>query len=217
MITSTGMSSSIGCTDDRIRLGAPDPRDPATRDAILTSDVVLLTFEHPVNVIEEVMAMMRPDSQPVLVVDPTPPTDRPQLLYKHLGVVDYLVGGRWELERMLGDVSHTQATDVVRRLRSLGVRSVCVLEDFGCTVRSDGVDVEILPFPVALEGSPGAQDAFSAALAYRLISSHRAADRQDYLWATAAMVATQSFGDVPGAMPLVGEIDRIVRLVSEDR
>jgi ribokinase len=217
MITSTGMSSSIGCKDDRVRLGAPDPRNPAIRDAILTSDVVLLTFEHAVDVIEEVMATMRPDAPPLLVVDPTPPIDRPQLLYKHLGAVDYLVGGRWELERMMGDVNHGPDTDVVRRLRSLGVRSVCVLEDFGCTVRSDGVDVEILPYPVALEGSPGAQAAFAAALAYRLISSRRSADRQDYLWATAAMVATQSFGDVPGAMPLVGEIDRIVRLSSEDR
>lgn len=73
---------------------------------------------------------------------------------------------------------------------------------------------ETPPFAVALEGSPGAYAAFTAALAYRLVSSRRPADEHDYLWASAAMVATQSFGDIPGAMPEVDQIDRIVRLAS---
>ena len=81
---------------------------------------------------------------------------------------------------------------------------------------SDELETAITPFPTALDDAIGAHAAFSAALVYRLISTRRPAAEQDYVWATAAMVAAQSIGNVPGAMPLAHEIDRIVRLASEE-
>lgn len=217
MITSTGAAGLIGCRDDRIRLSAQDLRSARIRAAIAASDAVLLTFEQPITVIEQVMALVRRlDSRPLLVVHPSPPIDLPQYLYQYLGVVDYLAGTRKDLAAMVPEVATASTSDTAQRLRALGVRSVCATEDFRCTVWSDRVNSQIPAFPAAMEDSPGAQAAFAAALVYRLVSTRQPADEDDYIWATAAMVATQSFGDVPGAMPPVSEIDRIVRLASEE-
>ncbi|MFI7004570.1 PfkB family carbohydrate kinase [Nocardia sp. NPDC050175] len=217
MITSTGAAGLIGCRDDRIRLSARDLRSAPIRASIAASDAVLLTFEQPITVIEQVMALVRRlDSRPLLVVNPSPPIDLPQYLYQYLNVVDYLAGTSKNLAAMVPEVAAASISDTAQRLRALGVRSVCATEDFRCTVWSDPVNTQIPAFPAAMEDSPGAQAAFAAALVYRLVSTRRPADEDDYIWATAAMVATQSFGDVPGAMPPVSEIDRIVRLASEE-
>ncbi|MFI6041422.1 carbohydrate kinase family protein [Nocardia sp. NPDC051321] len=217
MITSTGAAGLIGCRDDRIRLSAQDLRSARIRAAIAASDAVLLTFEQPITVIEQVMALVRRlDWRPLLMVHPSPPIDLPQYLYQYLGVVDYLAGTSKDLAAMVPEVAAASTGDTAQRLRALGVRSICATEDFRCTVWSDRVNSQIPAFPAAMEDSPGAQAAFAAALVYRLVSTRRPADEDDYIWATAAMVATQSFGDVPGAMPPVSEIDRIVRLTSEE-
>ncbi|WP_433654181.1 PfkB family carbohydrate kinase [Nocardia sp. CA-128927] len=217
MITSTGAAGLIGCRDDRIRLSARDLRSAPIRASIAASDAVLLTFEQPITVIEQVMALVRRlDSRPLLVVNPSPPIDLPQYLYQYLNVVDYLAGTSKNLAAMVPEVAAASISDTAQRLRALGVRSVCATEDFRCTVWSDPVNTQIPAFPAAMEDSPGAQAAFAAALVYRLVSTRRPAAEDDYIWATAAMVATQSFGDVPGAMPPVSEIDRIVRLASEE-
>ncbi|MEU7143758.1 PfkB family carbohydrate kinase [Nocardia sp. NPDC046473] len=217
LVTSTGAASTIGCRDYRIRLSAQDLRSPVIRAAIEKSDAVLLTFEQPRPIIEQVMsAVRRMDDRPLLVVHPAPPVDLPQYLYQHLDVVDCLVGTSTDLAAMVPGTNTISAADTALRLRALGVRSVCAVEEFHCTVWSDRVNAEIPPFPAALEDSPGAQAAFAAALVYRLVSTHRPADGDDYVWATAAMVTTQSFGDVPEAMPSISDIDRIVRLGSEE-
>lgn len=217
IVAGTGAASTIGCKDERIRLSAQDLRSDAIRSAIATSDALLLTFEQPTGVIEQIMADLRGlRSRPLVVVHPAPPLDRPQYLYQYLGVVDYLVGGDKDLDALAmvseGATGETTAT----LLRALGVRAVCALQDFRCAVWSDEVSDRFHPFPTALEHSVGAYAAFSAALAYRLVSSRRPAARNDYVWATAAMVATQSVGDVPGAMPLVSEVERIFRLATEE-
>lgn len=218
LMTSTGAASHIGCRDYRIRLSAQDLRSPAIRAAIEQSDAVLLTFEHPRPVIEQVLATVRRMARrPLLVVHPSPAVDLPQYLYRHLDVVDYLAGTSADLAAMVPEANSTSVADTAQRLRTLGVRSVCAVEDFRCTVWSDRVNAEIPPFPAALEDSPGAQAAFAAALVYRLVSTRRPADGQDYAWATAATAATQSFGDVPDAMPFVSEIDRIYHLASKEK
>ncbi|MFG1793458.1 PfkB family carbohydrate kinase [Nocardia sp. NPDC049149] len=217
MITSTGAAGLIGCRDDRIRLSAHDLRSTRIRSAVAASDAVLLTFEQPSAVIEQVMSLVqRMEPRPLLVVHPGPPIALPQYLYRYLGAVDYLAGTSHDLAALVPEVAAASTTDTAQRLRALGVRSVCATEDFGCTVWSDRVNLQIPAFPAAMEDSPGAQAAFAAALVYRLVSTRRPADKDDYVWATAAMVATQSFGDVPGAMPPVSEIDRINRLASEE-
>ncbi|MFC9434202.1 carbohydrate kinase family protein [Nocardia sp. NPDC057030] len=218
LITSTGAASNIGCRDYRIRLSAQDLRSPVIHAAIEQSDAVLLTFEQPRPVIEQVLATVRRTAgRPLLVVHPSPSVDLPQYLYQYLDVVDYLAGTSADLAAMVPEANSTSVADTARRLRTLGVRSVCAVEDFRCTVWSDRVNAEIPPFPAALEDSPGAQAAFAAALVYRLVSTRRPAEGQDYVWATAATAATQSFGDVPDAMPLVSEIDRIFHLASKEK
>ncbi|MGQ4598942.1 PfkB family carbohydrate kinase [Nocardia sp. R6R-6] len=219
IVAGTGAASTIGCKDERIRLSAQDLRSDAIRGAIAASDAVLLTFEQPTAVLEQIMADLRGlRSRPLVVVHPAPPLDRPQYLYQHLGVVDYLVGGDKDLGALamvpaaVGDCGEKTAT----LLRALGVQAVCAIKDFRCAVWSDQLSDRFQPFPTALRDSVGAHAAFSAALVYRLVSTRRPAARNDYVWATAAMVATQSIGDVPGAMPLVSEIERIVKLASEE-
>ncbi|AFU02173.1 hypothetical protein AW168_24340 [Nocardia brasiliensis] len=217
LITSTGAAGFIGCRDDRIRLSAQDLRSPMINAALASSDAVLLTFEQPSPVLERVMSLVqRLSPRPLLVVHPAPSIGVPQYLYQYLGAVDYLAGTSKDLAAMVPDGAAASPAATAQRLRALGVRSVCAIEDFRCTVWSDRVSTQIPPFPAAMADSPGAQAAFAAALVYRLVSTRRPADENDYIWATAAMVATQSFGDVPGAMPPVSDIDRIVRLASEE-
>ncbi|WP_406277133.1 PfkB family carbohydrate kinase [Nocardia sp. NBC_00881] len=219
IIAGTGAASTIGCKDERIRLSAQDLRSAGIRNALAGSDAVLLTFEQPTGVIEQIMAELRClGTRPLVVVHPAPPLDRPQYLYQYLGAVDYLVGADKELGAlaMLPDGATGSGAQTATLLRALGVRSVCAIQDFRCAVWSDQVSAEFQPFPTALEDSVGAHAAFSAALVYRLVSTRRPAERNDYVWATAAMVATQSVGDVPGAMPLVSEVERIFRLATEE-
>ncbi|MGQ4615493.1 PfkB family carbohydrate kinase [Nocardia sp. R7R-8] len=219
VVARTGAASTIGCKDERIRLSAQELRSEAIRSAIATSDAVLLTFEQPTGVIEQIMAQLRglPD-RPLVVVHPAPRLDRPQYLYQHLAAVDYLVGGDRDLRAlaMAGEDATPGGEQTATRLRALGVGAVCAIQDFRCEVWSEQVSDRFQPFPTALEDSVGAHAAFSAALVYRLVSTRRPAERNDYVWATAAMVATQSIGDVPGAMPLVSEVERIYKLATEE-
>ncbi|WP_255665038.1 MULTISPECIES: PfkB family carbohydrate kinase [unclassified Nocardia] len=223
MVTRTGTAALITATDQRIRI---DPRDLALHDALATSDVVILTFGgQPIEMVEQVLELIRQlPNPPLLVVHPAPRVEQPQYLIPYFGVIDYLIGTRAELADLLPatfsgyDTADTQRdfdTDTAPRLRALGVATVCAIEGFACTVRSDDVNLDIARSPVALlEESPGAQAAFAAALAYRLITTGRTAERRDFEWATAAMAATQSFGDISGAMPTLHDIDRIANLES---
>lgn len=219
IVAGTGAASTIGCKDERIRLSAQDLRSDAIRSAIAASEAVLLTFEQPTGVIEQVMGQLRSlPRRPLVVVHPAPRLDRPQYLYQHLGVVDYLVGGDKDLHAlaMASDGVPANGEQTATRLRALGVGAVCAIQDFRCAVWSDQLSDRFQPFPTALDDSVGAHAAFSAALVYRLVSTRRPAARKDYVWATAAMVATQSIGDVPGAMPLVSEVERIYKLATEE-
>ncbi|MGW4091360.1 PfkB family carbohydrate kinase [Nocardia sp. NPDC004750] len=219
IVARTGAASTIGCKDERIRLSAQELRTDAIRSAIATADAVLLTFEQPTGVIEQIMGQLRElPRRPLVVVHPAPRLERPQYLYQHLGAVDYLVGGDKDLRAlaMAGDDATRCGEPTATRLRALGVGAVCAIQDFRCEVWSDQVSDRFQPFPTALEDSVGAHAAFSAALVYRLVSTRRPAERNDYVWATAAMVATQSIGDVPGAMPLVSEVERIYKLATEE-
>ncbi|MEU6831210.1 PfkB family carbohydrate kinase [Nocardia beijingensis] len=218
IVARTGAASRIGCKDERIRLSAFDLRTDAIRSALATSDAVILTFEQPAGVIEQIMAELRRlPKRPLVIVHPSPSLDRPQYLYQHLGVVDYVVGGADDLHAlaMAPEGATGDVTPTAMRLRALGVGAVCAIRGFRCEVWSDEVTDRFEPFPTVLDDSVGAHAAFSAALVHRLVTSRRVVTREDYVWATAAMVATQSIGDVPGAMPLPGEVERIFKLARE--
>ncbi|MGV9674252.1 PfkB family carbohydrate kinase [Nocardia sp. NPDC003482] len=216
IVTPTGERAHIPCKDPRLDLSVEDLDDPAVRAALTTADAVLLNFEHAPPVIERVLAEIGalPDP-PVLIVHVAPPLARPQLLYGHLGAITFLVGSPTELAMMLPD-SHAVGADPVQQLRMLGIETVCTLQNFGVSVRGATLDVDIPPLPALLTSSPGAHAAFSAALAYRVINSGVPVTETDFRFAAAAMIATQSLDDVPGAMPDLDRIHRILTIASEE-
>lgn len=212
IVAPSGEQAIIACKADPAVLTADDLNARAAQHALSAADAVLMSFEQPVPILEHVLATIGAlDHRPTLIVHAAPPVTRPERLYPHLRVVDYLIGTGEELRRLTG------TTEAAWQLRMHGVDTVCTIDDFGCAVRSDRLSLDIPPFPALLNGSPGAHAAFSAALAYRLLRSRHPADTGDFTWATAAMVATQSLDDVPSAMPQADRIDHIVKLASEER
>lgn len=228
IVGKTGIAGTIFCEDDRIRLTTAELTGPAVRAALTETDAVLVTLEPPLPVIERVLSILHTlPKRPTLLLTAAD-VETPQVLYRYLSTVDYLIGSTQELDSMVPEIPARSGAHIAQQLQMLGTRVVCVVEDFGCTVRSDRLALDIPRFQAAaLTDVPGSRGAFSAALVYRLLSRpavadgdggplRRVADEQDYTWATAAMVATQSFaGDVPGAMPTANEVDRIIRLTAE--
>lgn len=217
IVTATGAYGVIGRGDDAVRLSAEDLTTPAALAALTDCDALLLTFEQPTPVLEQVLRLLRAGARtrPRLFVQPTPPLEAPQYLYEFFDRIDYLIGTPGELAQLVGadpaaDGSETEE-QVVHRLRALGVDCVCVVEGLHCRVRSAALTLDV-PRPAAahLDESPGAPAAFVAALARRLAGhGWSAAEPADFAWATAAMAATQSFGEIPHAMPAAAQIDRI--------
>ncbi|MFJ4653549.1 carbohydrate kinase family protein [Nocardia sp. NPDC088792] len=210
----------------RVRLDGADLRVPARQQALTTADVVLVTFEQPAEVTVEtlrtVKAVRRTGGRgPQVILHPSPPVNSADQLRGLLGVidaVDYVIGTTWELRTMLPDSEGLTNPDVIaQRLRGLRVGTVCLLENYRCTVRSDSVHTTISAAQAAsLKDSPGARSAFAAALAYRFVLSRRAADIEDLRWATASMIATQNYIESPGVMPTVDEIDSVLHLAVEE-
>lgn len=213
VIAPNGESRIIGCRDSRVQLQDEDLHRPELRAALEASDAVILSFEQPPRVIEQVLSMvsqMRP--KPPIIVCPTPSMSVPQSLYQYLGAVDYLVGAAADLDALLPDVAAESADDIARLLRGLGVGTVCTVENFRCVVASDTAHTVIDHFPQVLKASVGAAAAFTGALAYRLVSTESPLTIADFVWSTAAMIPTQKLSPVAMSMPTVTEIDRIVRL-----
>ncbi|MET8654019.1 PfkB family carbohydrate kinase [Nocardia aurea] len=219
IIAGNGTSAVIGNVDDTVRVDREDLKTSAAQQAITEADAVLMTFEQPMTVIEHALEMLRavPDG-PWLLVQPTPSIPFPQYLYEHFDRIDYLIGSEQELRGLLSRsraVPHdsSSATDFAEQLLTLGIETVCTVQGFECTVHTtDRNVIDVRRFAAAqLHESLGARAAFMAALVQRLVTRERRADREAFLWATAAMVATQSFGDILGAMPDTGRIDRIAR------
>ena len=227
IVSRTGVTGTIACTDDRIRLTDTELTAPLVRAALTDSDAVLITLEPPLPVIEQALATVRSltNRPPVLVTSAK--IDTPQVLYRYLPYVDYLIGSVRELDYLVPEVPARSGPHIAEQLRMLGAQAVCVVEDFGCTVRADRLTLDIPRMQAAaLTDIPGSRSAFVGALIYRLLSgardhetadpARRLANEHDFAWATAAMVATQSFsGDIPGTMPTVDEVDRIIRLTAE--
>ncbi|MGF6888102.1 ribokinase [Nocardia sp. GAS34] len=215
IITPSGEPTIIACKADMAALSMEDLASPAAVQALSSADAVLMSFEQPVSILEHVLATLGGLAhRPIVMVHAAPPVTRPQRLYPHLRSVDYLIGSTEELRQLT--TLHGEE-DPVPQLRLLGVQTVCAIDDFGCSVRSDTIDLDVPPFPALLTGSPGAHAAFSAALAYRLLRSRQPAEASDFIWATAAMVATQSLDNVPSAMPPADRIDHIVKFASEEQ
>ncbi|RDI55401.1 PfkB family carbohydrate kinase [Nocardia mexicana] len=217
LVTSSGERRDIACPNERVRLTPDDLHTPDARHALAGSDAVLLTFEPPSAVVEDALDLVARESRPRLLVQPVPAIARPQRFYRRFDAIDYLIGTRGELDALAPMVPPSEPSsdgdaELARRLRILGARTVCMVEEFATSVRSDDLEIDIGRFPATLKDSPGAPAAFVAALAHRVVTRGHRADADDFVWATAAMAATQSTGAVSGAMPTVADVDRLVEL-----
>ncbi|WP_405164060.1 carbohydrate kinase family protein [Nocardia sp. NBC_01499] len=198
-----------------IRLTEDHLRTPAALAAFAASSAVLLTFEQPGDIVEQVLESLRvlPD-RPLVLLHPAPSDEAPRHLHRFLGMIDHLVGSPGELERVAQD-SGRSGGDTISRLRLLGSHSICVIEDFQASVHSDAVSAHIPRSSVGLEDAPGVRAVFSAALAYRLVTRSGPPTEQDFIWAAAAMVAARSGFTTMRDEELISDIDRIIRFTAE--
>ncbi|MFF2550149.1 carbohydrate kinase family protein [Nocardia sp. NPDC058058] len=211
----TGQYASIAFKERRIQLTDADLESASIRQAIADSRAVLLTFEQSTDVVEQALRVVDSlSSPPWLIMNVSPPQVLPQSAYEYLRAVDYLVGTSIEMAELWP--SSTPA-EVIERLLGFGVGTVCTVDGSRCTIhRLRRPSVELSRFAAVLPGSAGAASAFSSALAYRLITRGKAADIDDFTWATAAIAATAPVRNVPDAMPTVEQIERIVARDRDD-
>ncbi|ANN18931.1 hypothetical protein SD37_27125 [Amycolatopsis orientalis] len=203
--------------EGEIRLDPADFHTHSLRGVLESSDAVVITFEQPMAATREVLRVVGTlEKKPLIVVRPSPPIASPQFLYEHFADIDYLVGTQWELRELLsGATDEITMESLASSLLMLGVHGVCITEEFGCMVRSEHTRADIARFPTALRDTPGAREAFSAALIHRLLMKDRKIDRSDLEWATAAMTAAQSFGGVADSMPVAQQVDRVLKVAPE--
>ncbi|EMD27643.1 PfkB family carbohydrate kinase [Amycolatopsis azurea] len=203
-----------------VRLVPTDFHTRRLRSALEASDAVVLTFEQPLDTTRAALRAVREsENEPLVVVRPSPPVKDPRALYDHFKDIDFLIGDRWELRKLMpGAQGELSTEELAKGLRELGARGVCVTEEFGCVVRSENTDLDIARFPARLRDTPGAREAFSAALIHRILAKKRNFDHTDLEWATAAMSASQSSGGVADSMPDVHKVERAVEArVERDR
>jgi ribokinase len=181
-------------------------------------DAVVMTFEPPVETIRAALETIgQQKTKPLLVVRPSPPLPNPQQLYENFQNIDYLIGTQRELRELLPGSDRDVTTEsLATSLLMLGVHGVCITEEFGCMIRSEHNNVDIARFPAAMRDTPGAREAFSAALIHRLLKKNRMIEHEDLEWATAAMAAAQSFGGVADSMPKKGKVDRVLQVTPGD-
>ncbi|WP_245720386.1 carbohydrate kinase family protein [Nocardia uniformis] len=210
IMPAVGHSANLAFKEDRLRLHPDDLDTPETRAALTTADVVLLTFEQPVDVIVRALEIVAAGGRSRVIVSASPPLNgSPRKLYRSLRSVHYLIGTPDELARLASEDA-SGADDAVERLLVLGVDTVCTIDGFQLTIRSRRGELVVPEPATAMAGSAGAYAAFSAALAYRLAVGGQPAREPDFLWAAAAMTATQSVSTIAEVMPSVAEIDRLM-------
>jgi ribokinase len=212
IVLPNGDAATIGWKNElRVALSTRDMRSQAMSQALAQADAVLVTLEAPVDVVKWTLDTARSlPREPLVLLQASPPMERPQQIYRQLAGVDYIVGSEWALRQLLPDFGTDRSIDeVARQLRTMGVTTVCVVENFSCKIRSRQLDVDIASPPVPLTDSPGAREAFSAALLHHLLRIGRRALTEETLkWATAAMATNLSIDIITDAMPKPGDVGR---------
>lgn len=219
-VTRTGGAASLPWMNEgEIRLEPADFHTSAVQNVLESAGAVVVTFEQPVDTIKAALkAVSKLKVKPLLVVRPSPPIPSPQFLYEHFDDIDYLIGTQLELRDVLAQSTQDMTPEqLATSLLALGVRGVCITEEFGAMIRSEHNRADIASFPTAMRDTPGAREAFSAALIFRLLKKNLKIDRGDLEWATAAMTAAQSFGGVAESMPKAQQVDRVLEVTPEHR
>ncbi|WP_439377109.1 PfkB family carbohydrate kinase [Amycolatopsis lexingtonensis] len=212
LVSQTGETRYLGWMNkDEVSLSREDLRAPRVRDAMAEADAVLVTLEPPMDTIKWALSAAATQARkPLVLLQASPPRSAPQQLYRLLRGVDYLVGREGELRRLLSDPDSPQSLDdLARSLLALGVGAVCVVENFGCSIRSSVISRDIEGPPVPLDDAPGVREAFSAALIQKLIQEGAGRSREEALhWAIAAMATNPTLDEIADSMPGLEEVER---------
>ncbi|WP_324928596.1 PfkB family carbohydrate kinase [Actinophytocola sp.] len=212
IVLPNGDAATIGWKNElRVALSTRDMRNQAMSQALAHADAVLVTLEAPVDVVKWTLDTARNlPREPLVLLQASPPLERPQQIYRELGGVDYVVGSEWALRQLLPDRgANRRMEEVARQLRTMGVTTVCVVENFQAMISSPQLQATINAPSVPLTDSPGAREAFSAALLHHLLRIGRRALTEETLkWATAAMATNLSIDIITDAMPRPSDVGR---------
>ncbi len=145
-----------------------------------TADVVLMTFEVPLQSITEILKSKESNRAGLFVLNPDPPLPPGEHAGDILGMVDLLVPNVWSAFALLGlpqppreptvQVNNRNALSLhtgkagAKRVPLVGL----VTPDGGCSFAIDGKVANYPPFDVAPVDLTGVTDAFCASLAVRL-------------------------------------------------
>jgi ribokinase len=212
IVLPNGDAATIGWKNElRVALSTRDMRNQAMSQALAHADAVLVTLEAPVDVVKWTLDTARSlPREPLVLLQASPPMERPQQIYRQLAGVDYVVGSEWALRQLLPDKGADKELDeVARQLRTMGVTTVCAVENFRARISSRQLEASIASPAVPLTDSPGAREAFSAALLHHLLRIGRRALTEETLkWATAAMATNLSIDIITDAMPKPSDVGR---------
>jgi ribokinase len=214
LVTEKGDSSAVGWTN-AARASHTESDLLALRPALDRADAVLVTFEPtPDEVLWALETASMQANKPLLLVQPSPPTDRQERLHPYMSSVDYLIGSEWELRSLLPLVGpEDEFDDVVKQLLNLGVKNVCAIEKLTCRIRSKEITADLHTPDVGRTETPGAREAFSVALVYQLLTIGRSLDEAALGWAATAMAMAarrMSTQKIPDSMPTSDEVDQLM-------
>jgi ribokinase len=212
LVGQTGQTRYLGWMNEYdVSLSREDLRAPRVREAMAAADAVLVTLEPPMETVKWALsAAASQPKKPLVLLQASPSREGPQQLYRLLRGVDYLVGREDELRKLLSEPDSPRTVDdLARQLLALGVGAVCVVESFGCKIRSSVISQDIEGPPVPLDDAPGVREAFSAALIQKLIQEGAGRSREEALhWAIAAMATNPTLDEVTDSMPGLDEVER---------
>jgi ribokinase len=214
LVTQKGETRYLGWMNaGKVSLSTTEFEQPRTKQAIADADAVMVTLEPPVETVQWALdAAAGQSPKPLVLLQASPPMATPQQLYRHLHGVDYLVGREGELRGLLSYPDRPATVDALaEELLTLGVATVCVVENFGAKIRSRTRSRDIEGPNVPLEDTPGAREAFSAALTFQLLKDGGDLTWDALEWAIRAMTANLTLEEITDSMPGTEDVDRLWR------
>lgn len=169
-VRSNGETSFMGWKNrEAIRIS--DESLDRVSPAIEAADVLMATFEMPLDTVRKALKIAR-RAGVMTVVNPAPAPDRSELPHalELLSEVDVLVPNYEEAVALLNKMGRGyDTTDLARDLCARQVDMVCLTNaDLGCIVAQDGNIFDYEGFPAFPADTTGGSDAFCAALAIGL-------------------------------------------------
>lgn len=219
----TGISFALGWkNEERVSISERDLKQTATQKALTTCECLLVTFEPPIDAVENAIDIVHAKGIPVILT-PAPPSDRRVLDPKVQSQVDYLVSNVWEAQKFSrirdddGGVGvRPDFAEAAKRLLFARIKHVLVTFDGQChafyrSTTGQQEEFQVPAWPTNIHESAGARDAFCAMLALHLTQNGGKFTKRAVHWATAAMSYAGGMLGVPDSMPTLEQVEEIVQ------